>query len=244
MSLVGAIATASGSVVAGRLAEQPDRAAAGALALCVVGGALVDTVAKTIWAAWSTAPRAGCAPTCSTRRWRSRFEDLSEQAVGEVLDRIDDDTWEVGQLMRWGVWRPPARCWRPGRCGSSHPDVVAGVVPLPAHRGRRLPRRTPAAAARLAAQGDRGGRVDRSRRLHRGGRRRPRRPAHEPGPGLRPAPQRPGRRDRPPGARCRAGGRGPHHPPQRRAPAGVLAGSRRRGHRAGPAWRPVDRAHW
>ena len=24
--------------------------------------------------------------------------------MGEVLDRIDDDTWEVGQLMRWGVW--------------------------------------------------------------------------------------------------------------------------------------------
>ena len=31
--------------------------------------------------------------------------ELSEQAVGEVLDRIDDDTWEVGQLMRWGVWQ-------------------------------------------------------------------------------------------------------------------------------------------
>ena len=30
---------------------------------------------------------------------------LTGCAVGEVLDRIDDDTWEVGQLMRWGVWQ-------------------------------------------------------------------------------------------------------------------------------------------
>ena len=31
--------------------------------------------------------------------------DLTEQAVGEVLDRIDDDTWEVGQRCAGGVWQ-------------------------------------------------------------------------------------------------------------------------------------------
>ena len=29
---------------------------------------------------------------------------LSEQAAGEILDRVDDDTHEVGNLMRWQVW--------------------------------------------------------------------------------------------------------------------------------------------
>ena len=30
--------------------------------------------------------------------------ELSEQAVGEVLDRVDDDTHEVGTLLRQTVW--------------------------------------------------------------------------------------------------------------------------------------------
>ena len=32
------------------------------------------------------------------------LSELSEQAVGEVLDRIDDDTHEVGTLLRQSVW--------------------------------------------------------------------------------------------------------------------------------------------
>ena len=30
--------------------------------------------------------------------------ELTEQAVGEVLDRVDDDTREVGSLLRMQVW--------------------------------------------------------------------------------------------------------------------------------------------
>ncbi|MGA8255562.1 MAG: ABC transporter ATP-binding protein, partial [Nocardioides sp.] len=32
------------------------------------------------------------------------LETLSEQAVGEILDRVDDDTWEVGSVVRRQVW--------------------------------------------------------------------------------------------------------------------------------------------
>src|SRR5690242_13298399 len=50
MSLLGAIAASLGSMVAGRLAEDPTSTLVSLLALCVVGGAVIDTVAKTIWA--------------------------------------------------------------------------------------------------------------------------------------------------------------------------------------------------
>ena len=50
MSLLGAVAASVGTMVAGRLAEQPTSTLGLALALCVVGGAVIDTVAKTIWA--------------------------------------------------------------------------------------------------------------------------------------------------------------------------------------------------
>ena len=49
-------------------------------------------------------PRAGCARTCSTPPCASRWPRCSEQAVGEVLDRVDDDTHEVGNLVRWQLW--------------------------------------------------------------------------------------------------------------------------------------------
>src|SRR5688572_24924596 len=50
MSFLAAVATSLGSLVAGQLAERPTSLLIGLLALCVVVGAVIDTVAKTIWA--------------------------------------------------------------------------------------------------------------------------------------------------------------------------------------------------
>ena len=75
------------------------------LALCVVGGAVLDTAGPhRLGRRSSTGPRAGCAATCSTPRSTSRWPRCREQAVGEVLDRVDDDTHEVGALLRRQVW--------------------------------------------------------------------------------------------------------------------------------------------
>ncbi|WP_297622560.1 hypothetical protein [Nocardioides sp.] len=101
------------------------------------------------------------------------LSELSEQAVGEVLDRIDDDTWEVGQLMRWGVWQA-ARTF----LASGPLWVVASVTwwpatflfPLTAVATFLVVRRL---LPQVAQKGDRGGRLDRPRRLDRGGRRGP-----------------------------------------------------------------------
>ena len=105
MSLLGAVAASLGSMVAGRLAEQATSTLVVLLALCVVGGAVIDTVAKTIWATVCDRAEGKLRADLLDAAMAQPLSELSEQAVGEVLDRIDDDTWEVGQLMRWGVWQ-------------------------------------------------------------------------------------------------------------------------------------------
>ena len=105
MSLLGAVAASLGSVVAGRLAESATSSLVALLALCVVGGAVIDTVAKTIWATVCDRAEGKLRADLLDAAMSQPLAELSEQAVGEVLDRIDDDTWEVGQLMRWGVWQ-------------------------------------------------------------------------------------------------------------------------------------------
>ena len=105
MSFVAAIGTSLGSVAAGRLAERATGPLLIALAVCVVGAATVDTVAKTIWAGVVDRAEGRLRSDLLDAAMAQPLADLTEQAVGEVLDRVDDDTWEVGQLLRWGVWQ-------------------------------------------------------------------------------------------------------------------------------------------
>src|SRR3954463_16780051 len=49
-SAVSAVGFALGTVVAGRLAEDPTGLLVALLALCVVGGAILDTAGRTAWA--------------------------------------------------------------------------------------------------------------------------------------------------------------------------------------------------
>lgn len=104
MALVGAIASSLGSVFAGRLAASPTSELVTLLALCVIGGAFVDTAARTLWGVLVDRAEGRLRADLIDAAMAQPLSELSEQAVGEVLDRIDDDTWEVGQLMRWGVW--------------------------------------------------------------------------------------------------------------------------------------------
>lgn len=104
MALVGAVAASLGTVAAGRLADTPTSGLVLVLALCVVGGAVIDTAARTIWGVVIDRAEGRLRADLIDAAMAQPLSELSEQAVGEVLDRIDDDTWEVGQLMRWGVW--------------------------------------------------------------------------------------------------------------------------------------------
>ncbi len=105
VAAIGAIGQALGALVIGRLAERPDSTGVVLLAACLVGAALLDTVGRVTWSG---------AVDRAEGRLRSDLLDavmhqplgaLTEQAVGEILDRIDDDTHEIGALLRQQAWR-------------------------------------------------------------------------------------------------------------------------------------------
>ncbi|CAN5663864.1 ATP-binding cassette domain-containing protein [soil metagenome] len=103
-SALAALGMTLGTVVAGRLAEDPTRALVLLLALCVVGAAVLDTAGRTAWAAVCDRAEGRLRADLLSAALHQPLEQLSEQAVGEVLDRVDDDTWEVGSLVRRQVW--------------------------------------------------------------------------------------------------------------------------------------------
>lgn len=103
-AFVAAVAGSLGAVIAGRLTADPTATLVWILAACVVGGALVETVAKTGWFVVVDRAEGQLRADLLEAALAQPLPELHEQAVGEILDRIDDDTHEVGQLMRWAVW--------------------------------------------------------------------------------------------------------------------------------------------
>lgn len=124
---VGAVAAALGTVVAGWLAEDPTSGGVALLALCLIGSGLVDTVGQVAWAGVVDRAEGRLRGDLLSAALYQPLATLSEQAVGEVLDRVDDDTHAVGTLVRrqmWGMGRTVVGClpmW-----------VVAGLTWWPA----------------------------------------------------------------------------------------------------------------
>ncbi len=103
-SFLGALGKTLGTVVVGSLAEGPTRTLVWLLALCVVGGAVLDTVGRTVWSAVVDRAEGRLRGDLLDAALHQPLPALHEQAVGEVLDRVDDDTHEVGALLRRQVW--------------------------------------------------------------------------------------------------------------------------------------------
>lgn len=101
---VAMVAQSIGTVVAGRLAENPTASLVGWLALCVIGASLVDSTAKIAWVGASDRVEGRLREDVLQAAMRQPLAELSEQAVGEILDRVDDDSHEVGNLLRWQLW--------------------------------------------------------------------------------------------------------------------------------------------
>src|SRR5699024_8408498 len=72
--------------------------------LCVVGGSLVETIGKFGWVTLSDRAEGRLREDLLDAVLRQPVPVLSEQAVGEILDRIDDDTHEVGNVVRMQLW--------------------------------------------------------------------------------------------------------------------------------------------
>ncbi len=104
VAALGALGQALGTVVAGSIAEDPTSLLVALLALCLAGGALLDTVGRTVWSAVVDRAEGRLRADLVTASLHQPLQVLSEQAVGEILDRIDDDTHEVGSLLRQSAW--------------------------------------------------------------------------------------------------------------------------------------------
>jgi ATP-binding cassette subfamily B protein len=124
---VAAVAQTAGTVVAGRLAEHPTARLVTLLALCVVGAAVLDTVGRAAWSAVVDRAEGQLRADLLDAALHQPLVVLSEQAVGEVLDRVDDDTHELGTLLRRMVWDLVRTLLRVGPMW-----VVAGLTWWPA----------------------------------------------------------------------------------------------------------------
>ena len=101
---VAAVATSLGTVIAGRVAEAPSSGLIWLLGVVLIGSALVDTVGKIAWVGNSDRAEGQLRDDLLDAALAQPLAVLGEQAVGEILDRVDDDTHEVGNLVRWQVW--------------------------------------------------------------------------------------------------------------------------------------------
>ncbi|HQE31401.1 MAG TPA: ABC transporter ATP-binding protein [Propionibacteriaceae bacterium] len=102
--LVGSVAQAFGTVVAGQLAESPAWDLVRILALVVVGGSALDMFGRFLWFGEIDRIEGRLRRDLLDAALNQPLAALGEQAVGEVLDRVDDDTREVGNLLRWQSW--------------------------------------------------------------------------------------------------------------------------------------------
>src|SRR3546814_641478 len=103
-SAIAALGTTAGTVIAGQLAEDPTRNLVIILAACVIGASLIDTFGKVVWVGLSDRVEGRLREDLLDASLGQPLATLGEQAVGEILDRVDDDTHEVGNLSRWQIW--------------------------------------------------------------------------------------------------------------------------------------------
>lgn len=124
---LGAILQALGTVAVGRMAANPQWVTVGVLAACLLGYAVLDTVGRTLWAAVVDRAEGSLRADLLTAALDQPLDELSEQAVGEVLDRVDDDTHEVGALARNHLWEAMRTA-----CSTVPMWIVAGLTWWPA----------------------------------------------------------------------------------------------------------------
>ncbi|CAM3545944.1 Large ribosomal subunit protein bL12 [Tsukamurella ocularis] len=101
---VASIGATAGTVVAGRVAQDPTGGLIGVLALCLIGSAVIESVGKIAWVAVVDRAEGRLRDDVLHAAMHQPLAALSEQAVGEILDRVDDDTHEIGNLARWQLW--------------------------------------------------------------------------------------------------------------------------------------------
>lgn len=101
---LASIGPSIGALVAGRLAERPDAGLVWWLAVLLIGSAVLNTLGRYVWAGVVDRAAGDLRQDLVDAVLHQPLSALSEQAVGEVLDRVDDDTHEVNNLARMQLW--------------------------------------------------------------------------------------------------------------------------------------------
>jgi ATP-binding cassette, subfamily B, bacterial len=102
--LLGAILAALSTIASGRLAANPLWSTVAILASCLIGSALLDTAGRTVWVVMAVRVEGRLRQDLLTAALRQPLTQLSERAVGEIIDRVDDDADAVGALARHQLW--------------------------------------------------------------------------------------------------------------------------------------------
>ena len=101
---VSSVGPSIAALLAGRLAEHPEGGLVAWLAVLLLGSAVLNTVGRYVWATVVDRAAGALRQDLVDAVLHQPLAALSEQAVGEVLDRVDDDTHEVNNLVRMQLW--------------------------------------------------------------------------------------------------------------------------------------------
>ncbi|WP_206690346.1 ABC transporter ATP-binding protein [Quadrisphaera sp. INWT6] len=105
LAVVAAVAETIGTVVAGRLADGPSTGAVTLLAVLLVGSAVLDMVGRTGFSTVVGRAEGVLRSDLLDAALRQPLTELESQGVGELLDRVDDDTRQLAQLVRQTGWQ-------------------------------------------------------------------------------------------------------------------------------------------
>ncbi len=124
---IAAGAETAATLVAGRLADGPTRPLVAVLAALLVGAALLDTAGRTVFYGLVGRAEKALRADLLDAAWHQPLPVIDDQGVGEVLDRIDDDPYQVATLLRFQGWQMVRAVMR-----SVLAWVVAGITWWPA----------------------------------------------------------------------------------------------------------------
>ena len=102
--VIASVSEAVGTVVVGRVADGPTLTLVLVLGVTLIGSAVLDALGRTVWTSVSDRAEGALRDDLLTASLGQPLSVLSETAVGEILDRVDDDTHEVGSLVRLQLW--------------------------------------------------------------------------------------------------------------------------------------------
>lgn len=105
LAVLAAVAETIGTVVAGSLADGPTTPAVALLAVLLIGSAVLDMVGRTGFSTVVGRAEGRLRSDLLDAALRQPLTALESQGVGELLDRVDDDTRQLAQLVRQTGWQ-------------------------------------------------------------------------------------------------------------------------------------------